>query len=148
MAHEGVHGSLMIASPVTVMTAYFGERRRRRVKRQCRTDSTVLPLPEYTRTLILVVAMEDGEWSDLRVLDPGRVLHYRDFYRGVKTFANNTSSKESKMSQEKTGKEMKVIEDDDEPDEWSVFQMIVHPQSFSLTMTRDKRIFSTGCSGQ
>lgn len=39
------HGSLIITSPVTGMTAYEGDSKRRNVYTQLRTDSEVLPFP-------------------------------------------------------------------------------------------------------
>lgn len=50
-----------------------------------------------------------------------------------------------------SGKEITMKVDDDEPDEWSVFSKLPHNLVYFVGLTqisRDKRIFSTGCSSQ
>lgn len=51
------------------------------------------------------------------------------------------------MSSSKEAEEPREIEEDDEPDDWSIFKLQRSEASTLTVAVRDKRIYTTGCSG-
>jgi hypothetical protein len=129
----------MIMSPVTGMTAYVGERSRRRVYRQWRTDSVVLPWPDGMSALCssrheLVemypsIPKRSSFWTPLSACGDvhrrNRVLPLlfrtppsAHFQSPVRNNANSSSFNMSKDQKASAAAAQLLI--DDEPDDWCV----------------------------